>query len=150
MSLKDKIGEALKEAMKSKNQAALTALRELKSFILLEETKEGASGSLSEADEMGIINKALKQRKESYEMFVNAQKPTQAEEQMAVIKVLETFLPAQLSEEELGQKIQAIITHLGANSLKDMGKVMGVASKELAGQTDNKMLSETIKRLLGQ
>ncbi|MEM9980909.1 MAG: GatB/YqeY domain-containing protein, partial [Bacteroidota bacterium] len=128
MTLKEQLGEQMKAAMKRKDQGALTALRELKSLILLEETKGGDKADLSEAEEMTLINKALKQRKESYEMYHGAGKTAQAEEQMAVIKVLETFLPEQLSQEALEEKIKVLIAQVGASSMKDMGQVMGLAS----------------------
>jgi uncharacterized protein len=148
MALKDIINEDIKDAMKSKNQSALTALRELKSMILLEETKEGGNGVLSEAEEMAIITKAIKQRKESYEMFHTQGRAEQAAEQQAVIAIMEKYLPKQLSAEEAEAKIKAIITSVGATSVKDMGKVMGQATKELAGQVDNKLVSELVKKLL--
>lgn len=148
MALKDLINEDIKEAMKSKNQSALTALRELKSMILLEETKEGSTGTLTEAEEMAIITKAIKQRKESYEMFASQGRAEQAAEQQAVIAIMEKYLPKQLSEAEAEAKIKEIIASVGATSLKDMGKVMGQATKTLAGQVDNKLLSELVKKLL--
>jgi len=148
MALKDIINEDIKDAMKSKNQSALTALRELKSMILLEETKEGGNGILSEADEITLISKAIKQRKESYEMFHTQGRAEQAAEQQAVIAIMEKYLPKQLSAEEAETKIKTIIETLGATSMKDMGKVMGQASKELAGQVDNKLVSELVKKLL--
>ncbi len=148
MALKDIINEDIKDAMKSKNQSALTALRELKSMILLEETKEGGNGVLSEAEEMAIITKAIKQRKESYEMFHTQGRAEQAAEQQAVIAIMEKYLPKQLSAEEAEAKIKAIIASTGATSVKDMGKVMGQATKELAGQVDNKLVSELVKKLL--
>ncbi|GAB4132710.1 MAG: GatB/YqeY domain-containing protein [Raineya sp.] len=148
MALKDLLNEDIKEAMKSKNQSALTALRELKSMILLEETKEGGTGVLTEAEEMAIITKAIKQRKESYEMFHSQGRAEQAAEQAAVIAIMEKYLPKQLSEEEAEAKIKEIIANVGATSIKDMGKVMGQASKTLAGQIDNKTLSELVKKLL--
>jgi uncharacterized protein YqeY len=148
MALKDIINEDIKDAMKSKNQSALTALRELKSMILLEETKEGGSGVLTAAEEMAIITKAIKQRKESYEMFHTQGRAEQAAEQQAVIAIMEKYLPKQLSAEEAEAKIKAIIESVGATSIKDMGKVMGQATKELAGQVDNKIVSELVKKLL--
>jgi uncharacterized protein YqeY len=148
MALKDIINEDIKDAMKSKNQSALTALRELKSMILLEETKEGGSGVLTAAEEMAIITKAIKQRKESYEMFHTQGRAEQAAEQQAVIAIMEKYLPKQLSAEEAEAKIKAIIESVGATSIKDMGKVMGQATKELAGQVDNKIVSEIVKKLL--
>lgn len=148
MALKDIINEDIKDAMKSKNQSALTALRELKSMILLEETKEGGTGVLTEAEEMAIITKAIKQRKESYEMFHSQGRAEQAAEQAAVIAIMEKYLPKQLSEAEAEAKIKEIIVSLGASSIKDMGKVMGQATKTLAGQVDNKILSELVKKLL--
>ncbi|MDX1905310.1 MAG: GatB/YqeY domain-containing protein [Thermonemataceae bacterium] len=148
MTLKDKINEDIKGAMKAKNQAALTALRELKSMILLEETKEGGDGTLSETDEIAIITKAIKQRKESYEMFASQGRAEQAAEQQAVITIMEKYLPQQLSEAEAEAKIKEIIESLGASSIKDMGKVMGQATKTLAGQVDNKLVSDLVKKLL--
>ncbi len=148
MALKDLINEDIKDAMKSKNQSALTALRELKSMILLEETKEGGTGVLTEAEEMAIITKAIKQRKESYEMFHSQGRAEQAAEQAAVIAIMEKYLPKQLSEAEAEAKIKEIIVSVGASSIKDMGKVMGQATKTLAGQVDNKILSELVKKLL--
>ncbi len=148
MALKDLINEDIKDAMKSKNQSALTALRELKSMILLEETKEGGTGVLTEAEEMAIITKAIKQRKESYEMFHSQGRAEQAAEQAAVIAIMEKYLPKQLSEAEAEAKIKEIIVSLGASSIKDMGKVTGQATKTLAGQVDNKILSELVKKLL--
>lgn len=148
MTLKERINEDIKEAMKAKNQAALTALRELKSMILLEETKEGGTGNLSEADEIAIINKALKQRKESYEMFASQGRTEQAAEQQAVIAIMEKYLPQQLSPEEAEAQIREIIASVGATSAKDMGKVMGQATKTLAGKVDNKTLAELVKKLL--
>lgn len=148
MTLKERINEDIKEAMKAKNQAALTALRELKSMILLEETKEGGTGNLSEADEIAIINKALKQRKESYEMFASQGRTEQAAEQQAVIAIMEKYLPQQLSAEEAEAKVREIIASVGATSAKDMGKVMGQATKTLAGKVDNKTLAELVKKLL--
>ncbi|WP_448529270.1 GatB/YqeY domain-containing protein [Raineya sp.] len=148
MTLKERINEDIKEAMKAKNQAALTALRELKSMILLEETKEGGTGNLSEADEIAIINKALKQRKESYEMFASQGRTEQAAEQQAVIAIMEKYLPQQLSSEEAEAQIREIIASVGATSAKDMGKVMGQATKTLAGKVDNKTLAELVKKLL--
>lgn len=148
MTLKERINEDIKEAMKAKNQAALTALRELKSMILLEETKEGGTGNLTEADEIAIINKALKQRKESYEMFASQGRTEQAAEQQAVITIMEKYLPQQLSAEEAEAQIREIIASVGATSAKDMGKVMGQATKTLAGKVDNKTLAELVKKLL--
>ncbi|MDW8296917.1 MAG: GatB/YqeY domain-containing protein [Raineya sp.] len=148
MTLKERINEDIKEAMKAKNQAALTALRELKSMILLEETKEGGTGVLTEADEIAIINKALKQRKESYEMFASQGRTEQAAEQQAVIAVMEKYLPKQLSPEEAEAQIKEIIASVGATSAKDMGKVMGQATKILAGKLDNKTIAEIVKKLL--
>lgn len=149
MTLKERINEDIKEAMKAKNQAALTALRELKSMILLEETKEGGTGNLTEADEIAIINKALKQRKESYEMFASQGRTEQAAEQQAVIAIMEKYLPQQLSPEEAEVQIKEIIARVGATSAKDIGKVMGQATKILAGKIDNKTLAELVKKLLG-
>lgn len=148
MTLKERINEDIKEAMKAKNQAALTALRELKSMILLEETKEGGTGTLTQADEVAIVNKALKQRREAYEMFASQGRVEQAAEQQAVISIMEKYLPKQLSSEEAEIQIKEIIAQVGATSMKDMGKVMGEATKQLAGKLDNKTIAEIVKKLL--
>jgi hypothetical protein len=148
MSLKLKIDAAIKSAMLAKEQNRLLALRSIKSLILLEETKEGGSDSLSEDSEMKILNKAAKQRRDSLEIYRQQGRADLAEKEQAELSVIEEFLPKQLSPEELEDKIREIISQTGAAGPSDMGKVMGTASKSLAGLADGKSISETVKRLL--
>jgi uncharacterized protein YqeY len=148
MSLKVKIDAAIKAAMLAKEQSKLLALRSIKSLILLEETKEGADGQLSEDSELKLLNKAAKQRRDSLEIYKTQGRADLAEKEQAELAVIEEFLPKQLSPEELAEKIKEIIAQVGASGPGDMGKVMGVASKSLAGLSDGKSISETVKRLL--
>lgn len=148
MSLKVKIDGAIKAAMLAKDQSRLLALRSIKSLILLEETKEGASAGLSEESEAKILNKAAKQRRDSLEIYNQQGRADLAEKEQAELAVIEEFLPRQLSAEELKEKVAAIIAQVGAKSPADMGKVMGVASKSLAGQADGKAISEMVKQQL--
>lgn len=148
MSLKETVESQIKEAMKARNQDELRALRAIKSAILLEETKEGASGTLSAEDELRLLTKAAKQRKESAEIYEKQNRPDLAEPERAEIAVIERFLPKALSPEELETALRALIAQVGASSPADMGKVMGLATKELAGKADGKVISETVKRLL--
>jgi uncharacterized protein len=149
MSLKEQINEAIKEAMKAKMQTELLALRSIKAKILLAETAEGRTGELTAEDEMKLLMKEAKQRKESAEVFAQQGRPELAEKEMAELAVIERFLPKMLSEEELKARLQAIIAEAGATSAKDMGKVMGLATKQLAGQADGKLISTLVKNLLG-
>ena len=144
MSLKLKIDSAIKSAMLAK----LLALSSIKSLILLEETKEGGSGSLSEESEIKILNKAAKQRRDSLEIYRQQGRADLAEKEQAELSVIEEFLPKQLSPAELEEKIREIISQTGAAGPSDMGKVMGMASKTLTGLADGKSISETVKRLL--
>jgi uncharacterized protein YqeY len=152
MGLKTKIEEDIKKAMLAKEKDRLTALRSIKALILLEETKEGRKGGaeLTEAEEIQILSKGAKQRRESAEIFQTQNRPELAEKELAELAVIELYLPKQLSESELREKITAIITRIGASSPADMGKVMGVASKELAGQADGKAISEMVKEVLSK
>lgn len=148
MSLKVKIDAAIKAAMLAKEQNRLLALRSIKSLILLEETKEGGSASLSEDSEMKILNKAAKQRRDSLDIYRQQGRADLAEKEQAELSVIEEFLPKQLSPSELEEKVRTIISEAGAAGPSDMGKVMGIASKSLAGLADGKSISETVKRLL--
>jgi uncharacterized protein YqeY len=148
MSLKIKIDAAIKSAMLAKEQNRLLALRSIKSLILLEETKEGANGQLSEESELKLLNKAAKQRRDSLEIFKQQNRSDLAEKEQAELSVIEEFLPKQLSPEEIESRIREIITQVGATSPADMGKVMGQATKALAGLADGKAVSETVKRIL--
>lgn len=148
MSLKTKIDEDIKKAMLAKEQDRLRALRAIKSLILLEETKEGGTGELTESNEIQLLMKAAKQRKDSAEIYQQQNREDLAKKELDELAVIEQYLPKQLSEEELTQKIKEIIAKLGTVSPSDMGKVMGLVTKELAGKADNKSISQIVKTLL--
>ena len=149
MSLKATIEAEIKKAMLARNQDDLRALRAIKSMILIAETDKGASGGELSADlESKILTKAYKQRKESAEIFAQQGRKDLEEKELQEIAVIERFLPKQLTAEEIESKIKEIVTQVGAKSPADMGKVMGVASKELAGKADGKVVSETVKKVL--
>ena len=148
MSLQTKVMEALKEAMKAKDTVALESLRAIKSAILLARTEAGASEELSEADELKLLQKLVKQRKDSAALYTQQGRNDLAEPELAQMAVIEKFLPAQLSEAEVEEALKGIIAQVGATSPKDMGKVMGVATKQLAGKTDGKVISAIVKSLL--
>lgn len=147
MSLELTINEAIKTAMREKNKVALDSLRAVKSQILLLKT-EAKGADVSAEQEIAILQRMIKQRKDSYEQFVAQNRNDLAEVELAQMKVIEQFLPAQLSAEELEAEIKKIIAEVGAESLKDLGKVMGTASKALAGKSDGKSISEMVKKLL--
>lgn len=149
MSLKSKVEEGIKNAMRAKDQDTLRALRAIKSLILLEETKSGsAEGSLSADDELKLLTKAAKQRRESAEIYKAQGREDLLVKEEAELATIEQFLPKQLTEEEVKARLQDIIARVGASSPADMGKVMGVATKELAGQADGKVVSGLVKSLL--
>lgn len=148
MSLKQKIESEIKSAMLAKNKSRLTALRALKSMILLEETKGGTKGEISAEDEMKLLTKAAKQRKDSADIYEQQGRMDLHEVEMAELSVIQEFLPKALSPEEIQASIQAIISKTGASGMKDMGKVMGIASKELAGKADGKAIADQVKALL--
>ena len=148
MSLQTKVMEALKEAMKAKDTIALESLRAIKSAILLAKTEAGAAEELTEADEVKLLQKLVKQRKDSAALYTQQGRNDLAAPELAQMAVIEKFLPAQLSEAEVEAALKSIIAQVGATTAKDMGKVMGVATKQLAGKADGKLISETVKRLL--
>ena len=137
----------MKEAMKAKDTIALEALRALKSAFLIENTS-GSGVDLSEADEVKIVQKLVKQRKDSAAIFEEHGRKDLAEPELLQAEVLEKFLPAQMTEEEIRTAIEAIIADTGAQRMKDMGKVMGIASKQLAGKADGKTISGIVKSSL--
>lgn len=151
MSFKDKINQDIKEAMKAKNQGALRALRAVKSAILLAETAEGRNPEtpLSEDEGMKILMKQAKQRKDSIDQFEKNDRADLAVKEKEELTVIEQYLPKQMSPEELAGKVKEIIERVGASSMKDMGKVMGIASKELAGKADGKAISGLVRQILG-
>ena len=148
MSLETKIMEELKDAMRAKNEAALRTLRAIKAAIIIEKTAEGATGVITEADETKMLQKLAKQRRDSLEIFEKQNREDLAAKEREELSIIERFLPKQMSADELKAAIQDIIAQVGASSPADMGKVMGVATKQLAGKTDGKAISETVKLLL--
>ena len=148
MSLETNIMDQLKQAMKDKNEVALRTLRAIKAAILVEKTATGAKEELTEADEMKILQKLAKQRKDSLDIFRAQNREDLAVKEEEEIAVIEQFLPKQMSAEELDNAVKEIIASVGANGPGDMGKVMGAASKQLAGKADGKAIAETVKRLL--
>ncbi len=139
----------MKEAMKAKNTVALEALRAIKSAIILAKTESGATDTLSEEDEVKMLQRLVKQRKDSATIFTEQGRTDLAEPELAQIAVIEQFLPAQLSEAEVEAIVSKIITEGGFSGMASMGQVMGMASKALAGQTDGKTISTLVKKLLG-
>jgi uncharacterized protein YqeY len=150
MGLEQKVMTELKTAMLAKNEAALRGLRAIKAAIILAKTSEGANGELQEADETKLLQKLIKQRKDSLEIYEKQNREDLATKERDEIAVIEIFLPKQLSVEELKTIIEKIITETGASSPADMGKVMGVATKQLAGQADGKAISAVVKELLAK
>lgn len=148
MSLKTKIASEIKAAMLSKDKDRLRALRAIKSQILLAETEKGAQEELSEDSELKLLTKAAKQRRDSIQVFVQQGRNDLAETEQSELAVIEEFLPQQLSEEEATKEVEAVIAQVGANGPQDMGKVMGIATKKLAGKADGKVISAIAKRLL--
>ncbi|HXH18161.1 MAG TPA: GatB/YqeY domain-containing protein [Chitinophagales bacterium] len=148
MSLEQKVMTAMKEAMLAKNEGALRGLRAIKSAILLAKTAEGASKELTEEQEIQMLQKLIKQRKDSLAIFEQQKRDDLAKKEREEIEVIEKFLPKQLSADELKEVIRKIIAETGASGIKDMGKVMGVAVKQLAGKADNKTVSEVVKAML--
>ena len=149
MTLEQQIQEDIKAAMKAKDTVALNATRAIKGEILLYKTSEGGSHEVSDGDVLKMIQKLVKQRKEAAEQFVAAGRQELADNELAEAAVMEKYLPKQLSAEEVKAKILEIIGQVGATSIKDMGKVMGVANKALAGLSDGRTISTIVKELLG-
>ena len=147
MTLEQQIQNAIKEAMKAKDTVAMNATRAIKGEILLFKTSEGGSKEVTDADILKMIQKLVKQRKEAAEQFVAAGRQELADNELEAA-VMEKYLPAQLSAEEVKIKIQEIIAQVGASSIKDMGKVMGAANKALAGLSDGRTISTIVKELL--
>lgn len=147
MSLQSKVMEALKNAMKSKDQVALAALRAIKSELLLAQTS-GGSENISEAEEIKLLQKLVKQRKESARIYEEQGRADLMEPELAQAQVIEQFLPKQLSEAEITDKVKQIIADLGASGMQDMGRVMQEANAQMAGQADGKTLSMVVKAQL--
>ena len=148
MSLELRVMEELKTAMKAKDEAALRSLRAIKAAIIIEKTNEGANGEINEATETKMLHKLAKQRRDSLEIFVKQNREDLASKEREELAIIERFLPKQMTANELHTAIKAIIEQVGAKSPADMGKVMGVASKQLAGKIDGKAISDAVKQLL--
>jgi uncharacterized protein YqeY len=148
MSLSEQIMEAMKTAMKSKDTMALQALRSVKSAILLAQTETGAKETLTEDEELKLLQKLVKQRKDSAAIYTEQGRADLADPEIAEAKVIEAFLPEQMSEEEVAKVIDEIIAQTGAASMKDMGKVMGMANGKLVGKSDSKTISTLVKQRL--
>ncbi|SEP78440.1 GatB/YqeY domain-containing protein [Flavobacterium urocaniciphilum] len=148
MSLESKIMDHMKEAMKAKDTVALEALRAIKSAIILAKTEAGAADGLSEQDEIKMLQRLVKMRKDSAEIFTTQNRPDLAEPELAQIAVIEKFLPAQLSEAEVEAIIGKIIAETGASGIASMGKVMGLATAQIGGQAEGKTISTIVKKLL--
>ena len=148
--LEAKIQKDIMEAMKAKDATRLSAVRSIKSAILLARTAEGGSKELEDADIIKLIQKLSKQRKESAEQFAAAGRQELADNELAEEKVLAEYLPKMLSEDEVEAKLKEIIAQVGASAPSDMGKVMGVATKTLAGLAEGKTISAIVRRLLAQ
>lgn len=148
MELEKQIQKDIMEAMKAKEQVRLAAVRAIKSAILLAKTSEGGAKELEDADIIKIIQKLAKQRHESADLYSAAGRQELADNELAEAAVLETYLPKQLSEAEVEEKLKAIIAEVGASKPSDMGKVMGVATKQLAGLAEGKTISAIVRKLL--
>jgi uncharacterized protein YqeY len=150
MSLEQKITAELKTAMLAKDEKTLRSLRAIKAAILLAKTAEGAAGELKEEDEIKLLQKLVKQRKDSLEIYEQQKRDDLAQKEKEEIEVIEKFLPQQLTADELKNILKKIIADTGASSPADMGKVMGAATKQLAGKADGKTISALVKELLAK
>ena len=148
MALEQQIMAEMKDAMKSKNEGALRGLRAIKAEIIKAKTEPGAAGEIDEATEQKFLQKMMKQRKDSLEIFEKQGREDLAVKEREEIAIIERFMPTQLSEAEIKSAVAAIIAETGASSAADMGKVMGVVSKQLAGKADGKTISTIVKELL--
>ncbi len=148
MSLKERIEVDIKKAMLAREKDRLRALRSIKSMILLAETEKGHGGSLPQEAEMKILQKAIKQRTESIALYREQGRRDLADAEQLEVDVIRQYLPEQMSEETIRAEVEKIIAQTGASSMKDMGKVMGIATKTMAGKVDNRSLSEVVRKLL--
>lgn len=148
MSLAENINNEIKNAMRAKDKVRLEALRSIKSALLLAGTEKGASGEMNEADELKILQKLQKQRKDSLEIYTQQAREDLAVDERDQLAVIETFLPKQMDASELESYLKALVEKLGATGPQDMGKIMGIASKELAGKADGKAISSIVRQVL--
>lgn len=150
MTLFEQVSEDIKKAMLAKDKVALDALRGIKKEFLEAKTAKGSDGELHDDRALQILQKLVKQRKESAEMYTAANRPELAEEEMAQCAIIERYLPAMMSEEELTEALTAIIAQVGATGPQDMGKVMGIATKQLAGKAEGKTINLKVRELLNK
>lgn len=150
MSLEAKVMEGMKDAMKTKNEALLRALRAIKAEIIKAKTEPGANGAVSEEGELKLLQRMAKQRKDSLEVFTTQGRADLAQKEQEELDIIEQFLPKQLGADELKVILEKIIAETGAAGQQDMGKVMGVATKQLAGQADGKVVSALVKEILAK
>jgi uncharacterized protein YqeY len=148
MSLFDQISEDIKAAMKARDKVRLETLRNIKKVFLEAKTAPGANNTLDDATALKIIQKLAKQGRESAAIFIEKNRKDLADHEMAQVAVIESYLPKQLSEEEIEAAIKDIIAQTGASTMKEMGKVMGIANQQMAGKADGKTISTIVKRLL--
>lgn len=148
MALFETITEEIKKAMLAKDKVRLEALRGVKKELLEAKTAKGASGELSDEAAIAILQKMVKQRKDSAEIYSSQKRPDLAEPELEQMKVIQEYLPKQMTPEELEDAVNAIIAEIGATSMKEMGKVMGLATKQLAGKAEGRAVSEMVKKLL--
>ncbi len=148
MSLENQINDDIKAAMRAKDKKTLEALRAVKSAILLAKTDKGSDGEMAEDTGMKILQKLVKQRKDSADLYISQNRADLAEDEIFQLAVIEKYLPAQMGEDDIQKAVAEIIAETGADSMKDMGKVMGIASKKLAGKADNKLISNIVRQLL--
>ena len=148
MSLEIKINNAIKEAMKNKDQQSLTPLRVIKTALLMQKTQKGSDQSISNEDEMKILQKLVKQRRESAEIYSNQGRDDLAISELKEAELIQNFLPKALSENEIEIEVKQIIDQINAEGMKDMGKVMAIATKNMLGKADGKIISSVVRKLL--
>ncbi len=148
MSLENTINQDIKLAMLAKDKKTLEALRAVKAAILLAKTDKATGGEVAEDTEMKILQKLVKQRRESAELYKSQNRDDLVEEELFQMSAIEKYLPEQMNEDDIRKIVQEIITETGASSMKDMGRTMGMASKKLAGQADNKLVAQIVRELL--
>ena len=148
MSLENKITNAMKESMKSKDQTSLRSLRAIKSAIIIHKTQKGSSDEISNEDELMILQKLVKQRKDSADIYQTQGRIDLAQPELDEIKVIEQFLPESISEDEIESEVKKVIDQTGAEGMKDMGKVMGIVTKKLMGRADGKTISTIVRNNL--
>ena len=148
MSLENKIMTSMKESMKSKDQTSLRALRAIKSAIIIHKTQKGSSEEISNDDELKILQKLVKQRKDSADIYQDQDRMDLAQPELDEIKIIEQFLPEAMSEEEIENEVKKVIDETGAEGMKDMGKIMGIVTKKLMGKADGKTISTIVRNNL--